>query len=229
MYSVTPINVPAVPLPPVLLATPLPNTLSALRVPATDVAPSFTNEQVRNDARGAPQLPLQVEAEAQPAAGNGVFPAPPPGPQANATAQTNFLAQLIGQDSSPQAIVYLAQYEKLLAFSDVKYKPSNAGKPQPAGLFDKLLRAGGLKQPAQPIVLNPQANSAPPPEAAAPQETAAPVAQSFASYRPDPALELQRAAQAYVAVVARNTAELGDAPPPDNQASTTPESNAAKG
>ncbi|MDE3038675.1 MAG: hypothetical protein KGJ21_09545, partial [Pseudomonadota bacterium] len=70
----------------------------------------------------------------------------------NINAQATFLAQLIGQDITipPETAGILVQYEKLDAYSQVKYKPSNAQKPQaaPSNVFSRILQ----EEHAAPVV-----------------------------------------------------------------------------
>ena len=120
---------------------------SVVPVPYQSVAPSVSSVQIGNNARGnstavptaaaneTPEAPEQVEApllSARALAQTG---------GAIANAPTVFLAQLAAQEQSPQARGILVQYEKLVAFSNVKYKPSDAFKPEeePAGVFGRLL------------------------------------------------------------------------------------------
>lgn len=67
-------------------------------------------------------------------------------------AGANFLAQLIGQDASPQAQTVLVEYEKLVYLSTIKYKPSDAMRPQvqPSDVFSKMVseRKNQLSSPA---------------------------------------------------------------------------------
>lgn len=216
MYSALPV-LPLQPLPPAMIATPMPDTAGTLRVPPTDVAPSFSNEQVSNESRGTKNPAARVVSNQPPTQGTqGAFTeSPNPAPQLQSNAQTNFLAQLISQDISPQATIYLAEYQKLVYFSNVKYKPSNAGKPAPAGLFEKLLKADA-PNPSAPILLQ-----AVPAQVARignagiaadvsdddgyeePQAYTQP-----AIYVPDAALLSERASKAYTATSARNEALL---------------------
>jgi hypothetical protein len=117
-----------------LVATPLPNTL-ALRVPSTDVAPSPSSAQIDNNASAnsgfisekisvAP-LPIPLQTSAGLSAQNYVLA------QTNGGAvQAEFLAQLASGDASPEVDKIFAQYEKLVKYGTVKYKPSDAGKPE---------------------------------------------------------------------------------------------------
>lgn len=220
MYSVAPISTPIQP-PPVLVETPVPNATGTLRVLPTNVAPSFSNEQVSNESRGpknsASRLPAaQPQAATQPA----LAQSPPYSNNPALGAPTNFLAQLISQDISPQATIYLAQYEKLVYFSNVKYKPSNAGKPAPQGLFAKFLQADPqpiiLQRVPEPIARISQNNVASRPafntEAEYNYEDIAyePPQANLQSqpYIPDPAILANRTVNAYTKTLVRNENEL---------------------
>lgn len=214
MYSVAPVLTPTQ-LPPTLVATPLPDTAGTLRVPPTDVAPSFSNEQVSNESRGPknptlrlPQSPQAAQAQAASSESPSYSNNPALG------APTNFLAQLISQDVSPQATIYLAQYEKLVYFANVKYKPSNAGKPVPQGLFAKFLQAD--PQPRSEIIL-PRIPAAiarvsestglgrPVQQEAATDNRSADIqVQAPVAYTPAPVILADRATKAYVATTERN-------------------------
>lgn len=123
----------AVPPAPTLVATPLPGTIAA-RVPYDNVVPSVSNARVDNNASGnrnpLPKAELQAAA-VQTASAEETFslPASTPSQGLNTSTQTAFLAQLTSQDASPAARVILVQYEKLVSYGTVKYKPSDAGKP----------------------------------------------------------------------------------------------------
>lgn len=133
--------------PPPIVNTTTPGT-NELHVPPTTVAPSFSSPQVDNNARGNSTIVRQnIENTPQQTAAN-INAANVGVPQSTADkftlgAQTNFLAQLIGQDITPSVQGVLAQYEKLVNISNVKYAPSNAFKPeaQPSSLFSKFLTA----------------------------------------------------------------------------------------
>ena len=204
MYSVSPIA-SAVTTLPVLVATPVPNTQATVRVSPIDVAPSFVNESVKNETRNSPP----AAARSAPASAAPVSLAaqqPTPSGPTPASVQTNFLAQLIGQDSSPQAIVYLAQYEKLVAFSNVKYKPSNAGKPQAESLYAAMLRSetGRTVSPDAVATAEERAPSKPMiVDMADDVALLAARAGQFSQYKQDPVQQAQRSAAAYSAAASR--------------------------
>lgn len=128
-----------------VIQTPLINTAipgsEVTRVAYDTVAPSVSGAQVDNNTNG--NNAAVIASASQPAAEDAVSDSFPNfiRPQNAAGAQTSFITQLIAQDSSPTAQIILVQYEKLVALSNVKYKPSNALKPSidPAGSFGKLL------------------------------------------------------------------------------------------
>lgn len=228
MYSVAP-SVQPIPLPPSLVATPLPDTAATLRVPPTDVAASFSNTPINNNAKGSGSASTSAPAAQVASAAQGsTVASPSPTPSLAGNAQTNFLAQLISQDSSPQASIYLAQYDKLVYFSSVKYKPSNAGKPVPQGLFEKLLSADQPqksqivleKAPVAVLRISNNAvdNKKPVQEtdvSEATQLTNLPVefAPRTAAYVPDPVILAARSSKAYNDTIARNDVLLSEAPP----------------
>lgn len=137
---------------PNVITTPLINTAvpgsAIVHMPYDNVAPSVSSAQTDPNARGNSTPP--PEEEHAPAA-------PPPSPFPNflsnpavsSSVQATFLAQLISQDASPETTGILVQYEKLVAFSNVKYKPSNAMKPapEPSGVFGKLLQEERAEPP----------------------------------------------------------------------------------
>lgn len=122
----TPItNTSFLPTSPTLVATPLPNSI-ALRVPYDTVSPSVSSAQLDNNASGN-RNPLPKIDITQ-------F-------QTSANAQTAFLTQLASSDISLETHGLFVQYEKLVSYANVKYKPSNAGKPvEPVGIFKNLLQ-----------------------------------------------------------------------------------------
>jgi len=128
---------------------------SILHVPPDNVAPSVSSVQIHNNARGNSTATPSNEApeEIVETVENEEVPqrvTTRSGGQL-ASAQTTFLAQLAGQEDSPQANVILVQYEKLVAFSNVKYKPSNALKPEaePAGIFGRIMQEEKTSAPVQ--------------------------------------------------------------------------------
>jgi len=141
-----------------LVATPLPNTL-ALRVPNNNVAPSPSSAQIDNNASAnsgfilekisiAP-LPIPLQSVGGFSAQNYVLTQTSGG-----AVQAEFLAQLAGGDASPEVDKIFAQYEKLVKYGAVKYKPSDAGKPEnPESIFN-----AALQNPVPEQVLAPSQN-----------------------------------------------------------------------
>lgn len=136
------ISTPSVP---TLVATTLPNSI-ALRVPSDNVAPSISSAQLDNNASGNrfalakndPSLAVLTNPRAE------IFSSITNSNSApiTANAQTAFLAQLAGGDISSETQSIFLQYEKLLNYANVKYKPSNAGKPvEPVGIFKNILKS----------------------------------------------------------------------------------------
>lgn len=142
----TPIgNIIINPPPTTLVATALPNSI-ALRVPYDNVPPSVSNTQLDNNARSNQNI-LQKSGDAQAAAAitssteNFSVTSIANTQALNIAAQTTFLAQLAAGDISPEVRTIFAQYDKLVSYANVKYKPSNAGKPsEPVGMFGRLLQ-----------------------------------------------------------------------------------------
>jgi hypothetical protein len=143
-----PVNISTSPLQtsPPLVNTTTPGT-NETRVPPTAVAPSVSSPQIDTNARGNNSLLARKEAPAAaPSSPSVSFTATAGVPQPAQTytlgAQVNFLAQLIGQDTSAPTQRVLVEYEKLANIAGVKYKPSNAGKPEASvtsSLFDEFL------------------------------------------------------------------------------------------
>lgn len=142
----TPIgNIIINPPPTTLVATALPNSI-ALRVPYDNVPPSVSNTQLDNNARSNQNI-LQKSGDAQAAAAitssteNFSVTSIANTQALNIAAQTTFLAQLAAGDISPEVRTIFAQYDKLVSYANVKYKPSNAGKPsEPVGMFGRFLQ-----------------------------------------------------------------------------------------
>ena len=129
---------------PPIVNTTTPGT-TVLHVPPDNVAPSVSGAQVDNNTKGNNAAPQAVEeqvvlSEAAGTATFSVIPATTPSSQ-SVSAQSAFIAQLAGQDTSQETHTILKQYEKLVEFSNVKYKPSNAFKPSssPASVFGSIL------------------------------------------------------------------------------------------
>lgn len=140
-------NVSNFTLPPPIVNTTVPGT-ATVHVPYDNVAPSVSSAQINNNARGnsnaaapPPVAPPVTDTPDLPQ----VTPLPsvltgaPPG--VTLTAQATFIAQLAGQDTSPETQVILVQYEKMVTNSIVKYKPSFAFKPpdEPSSVFGRIL------------------------------------------------------------------------------------------
>jgi len=146
MLPVVP-NLSSYTLPTPIVNTTVPGT-AITHVPYDNVAPSVSSASVDNNARGnsnsAPAPTAPPVAEAPPAQ---VTPLPsvltgvPSG--LNISAQATFIAQLAGQDTSPETQVILVQYEKMVANSNVKYAPSEAFRPQaePSSVFGRMMQS----------------------------------------------------------------------------------------
>ncbi len=217
-----------------LIATPLPGT-NALRVPHDNVAPSVSIAQVNNNARGnggaavTQAQPQQAVLPVVNSAG-GALPAmlsSAPAPL-SASSQTTVFAQMLGQDSPPGTTLrgIMVEYEKLVSFSSVKYKPSYATlpEPEPSSLFTRLLQQEKAAKPA-PIAQEPlqtaaragqsaqaAANAnAPAPRAAAQRgsvsETPAPRAKTSGGNSTAPVQTPRFVASVYAAVATRSNAE----------------------
>lgn len=150
--------------------TPLVNTTTPgtniTRVPYDNVAPSVSSAQVDNNTQGNntivsssnQQAPASETAAAAEEGASGFLNQIQRSVSASLSSgvQSTFVAQLAAQDSSPETNGILVEYEKLVANANVKYKPSNAAKPQdgPSSVFGRIL------QSEKPAV---QANEAPAP------------------------------------------------------------------
>jgi hypothetical protein len=165
-----------------IVTTPIPTSLVNIAAQGTSVAPvaydsvvpSVSSPQVSNNARGNSAPPAEATAEAPPqnteqddqqlqtSAGSAQ--------RAGSGASSTFIAQLAAQESSPQNQVILVQYEKLLAISSVKYKPSNAQKPSaaPSSVFGQIVHT----EHAAPVKAAPVQHSAPVPQEAPVHEQA---------------------------------------------------------
>ena len=135
-------------LPPPIVNTAIPGT-AITHVPYDNVAPSVSNAQVDNNARGnstPPPSPADQPASTpQDTVDTATFSNAPNSTSnsLNIGAQASFIAQLAGQDVSPETQGVLLQYEKLVTISNVKYKPSNALKPisEPANQFGRIIQS----------------------------------------------------------------------------------------
>lgn len=156
------------PPPPTLVSTPLPNSM-ALRVPYDNVPPSVSNTQLDNNTNGNhnalpkashPQTNLTINSETE----NFSINTAARSQELIVNPQTVFLAQLAAGDISPEVRTIFAQYDKLVSYANVKYKPSNAGKPtEPIGIFGQFLQkeklGDGLQQPVQNYAQNQEPDS----------------------------------------------------------------------
>lgn len=128
-----------------LVATPLPNSI-ALRAPYDNVSPSVSSSQLDNNASGnrdfLPKENSSQNISANSAAENfSVDGSSANSPSYSNNAQTSFLAQLAAGDISPEVRGLFAQYDRLVSYANVKYKPSNAGKPvDPVAIFKTLMQ-----------------------------------------------------------------------------------------
>lgn len=147
----------AITTPPPIVNTTIPGT-NEVHAPPTTVAPSFSTAQLDNNARGntttsRPQADVAPQSTGLSAPSPNVGVPPSASEKYTLGAQTNFLAQLIGQDITPSVQGVLVQYEKLVNIGNVKYKPSDAMKPQaqPSNLFSQILQQDTPEQaPAAP-------------------------------------------------------------------------------
>ena len=116
-----------------LVATPLPNT-EALRVPSTNVSPSTSSYKTESNLQGgAPifsesgsvsPLPIPIRSEGGQGAAQNYSAY-----SSSFSPSSGFLVQLAGGESSEISNKVLAQYETLVSYGFVKYKPSDASKP----------------------------------------------------------------------------------------------------
>lgn len=179
----------SVPAPATLVATALPDS-NALRVPADNVAPLVSSVSVSLNASGnsapPPIISTQVQTASLASNDNAPLFAGALDAGGSPSAQAAFIAQLVSQEIPPsQRATYsgvLEQYEKIVANSFVKYKPSNAGIPQftPEHAFQQTLHDEPVRFEApQPAPQQP----APQPQAQAQVE---PVAQAAPVVRRSP-------------------------------------------
>jgi hypothetical protein len=158
--------IPTTPVQTPLINTALPGT-AVMHVPYDNVAPSVSNGEVNNNARGNSDGTSLEEAEQVAVASAGAAQSSPAGDAANLApaGQATFIAQLLSQGTPISGL--LLEYEKLVSFSNVKYKPSNALKPAPApaGVFGRILHQEKAVLPPVPVEVpaQPQAEAAPVP------------------------------------------------------------------
>lgn len=196
-----------------LINTAIPGS-AITHVPYDNVAPSVSNAQVDNNTAGSVPVVVAEEQDTAPppqtTSDTSPFPAVQSGAQQsqNVGVQAAFLAQLLADDGSPEIRTILVQYEKMLALSNVKYKPSNALKPteEPASSYESLLQSSStpkVQLPPPPVatpVVQKTTEPAPAPQTPAPQ--AKPAA-------PTPAPQV---VQAYAATVSRNDSVTSSVP-----------------
>ncbi len=176
-----------------LVATPLPDT-NAMRAPYDNVAPSVSSAQIHDNARGKGGA-VPAAQEAAQAAPSSAAAAPviaagySTSPGLSAGAQTILFAQMLAQTPAGQGAFasMMIEYEKLVAFSQVKYKPSLATQPPPApsGLFGKIMqqqKAAAQTTTVHRIMAETAADDGPEPVAAP-----APQARPVVSENPAPA------------------------------------------
>jgi hypothetical protein len=182
MFPVVANSSATAPAPPTLVATSLPENF-AQRVPYTNVSPSVSSVQIRNNASGngsyasvdyVAQLSVPViEGEGATGAVDSV---------ASSKIPAAFLAQIIGQDVPPslQGALsnVLASYDQLVVNSFVKYRPSNAQlpPPPPSGVFGKILAQENNAPPVVQHIEAPPVETKPEPvQASQPVQTQEPV------------------------------------------------------
>jgi hypothetical protein len=210
--------------PPTLVATALPGN-NTLRVNSDNVPPPVSNVAIGNNSKGGntavPSATTGTQAASSPAASFMLSPFSYPTPTSlSAGAQINFLAQLMSQDTGSATGSVLAEYESLIAMSQVKYKPSNAAmpEPEPASIFARMVQqqqqAKGVQQTLNQAVQQTAAADNAVNSLASlilPKATSAP-AKSESAERPAPSAKAtsqnnptkRSAISAYLAVVAHN-------------------------
>ncbi|MGE0754486.1 MAG: hypothetical protein AB7L92_04935 [Alphaproteobacteria bacterium] len=137
-----------------LVNTAIPENI-AQRVPYDNVAPPVSSPRTEPDARGNRQFfsssPIPTASQTPPpeqtAYGKPLSGAPFGAP---ATLLAQLIGQPVPQQTSNQLRTILSEYEKLLTNSQIKYLPSNAGRPaaEPAGAFSRLLAQPAKQQQA---------------------------------------------------------------------------------
>lgn len=144
-----------------LVATALPSSL-ALRVPYDNVPPPVSSLKLDNNASSNLTQIAKTENQEQPVsvanntAEKFILPAASNTTSITANAQTAFLTQLASGDISPEVYGIFVQYDKLVSYANVKYKPSNAGKPvDPIGLFSTLLQLEKESHPLDVAAIEP--------------------------------------------------------------------------
>jgi len=153
--------------------TPLVNTVTpgstVVHTPYDNVAPSVSSDTVENNTKGNSTPPASAPEQITPTVPDGAdgFSALlGAGPSSlNAGIPATFIAQLAGQEGSPETQVMLVQYEKMIANSIVKYKPSFAftPTPEPSSVFGRILQTekqqSGVQDAAPPPAETPSAST----------------------------------------------------------------------
>jgi hypothetical protein len=209
--------------PPTLVGAALPGN-NTLRVNADNVPPPVSNVGISNNTKGGnAAVPVAASTQTSTSAATSFMLSPfiyTTPTSLSAGAQTTFFTQLMGQDGGSATGNMLAEYEAMLAMSQVKYKPSNANlpEPEPASIFGRILveqqQAKGVQQTLNHAIQQttaadnavnslaslvlPRAASAPTKSESA--ERPAPAAKASAQTSTTP----RSAIHAYLAVVARN-------------------------
>lgn len=170
------------PVPVSLAGATLPGSVVA-HVPYDNVAPSISSAEVNNNASPNSEMATSdqaaaIQADANDGEQTSSAAANNAAQNQSGGAQATFIAQLISQDISPPAQTILVQYEKLVAISNVKYKPSNASKPAaaPSSAFGQILQQSKPAvnvQPVQPVQPQPRQPVAATPAAVSEEAVAA--------------------------------------------------------
>lgn len=161
------------PTPVAQVATPSALSEAALgRLPMTAVISPLSIPEVANHLRGGTASRVLTNTAASPAS------PPVVGDSANRIAGTGangfssgFLAQLMAQSGAgdANAAPIIVDYETLVAYSQVKYKPSDAGKPPPP---PPPTEVAPPPPPTPQEIVQTAPNVAPPPEVPTPTQTA---------------------------------------------------------
>lgn len=159
-FAYTPSTImPPIPVASVIAAAPGSPSIGSL--PVTFVGGSVADAEVYNNTQGGPQF---YSASATPSiaaatAGFNVSGALPPTPGTISSFPSLFMAQLLAQDAnSAETQRLIVTYETMLNFSQVKYMPSDAGKPAPASpmldFLKTLTKESANSNPAPAIAAN---------------------------------------------------------------------------
>ena len=131
---------------PVIVATTVPGN-NVLRVAPDNVAPNVSAVPVGDNTRrgggAASPAPASTSATTTASGFSALIAFLGSSPSSlSLNASTTFMAQLMSQDNSPYARSVMSEYEKLVALSQVKYKPSNASlpEPEPSSVFSQILK-----------------------------------------------------------------------------------------